>query len=133
MMDDCWIGKFRTVTVTGADRVWKPAEFPSAASRTPQPVTVVPSERLSGKSSVVLLGTSWPRGAVNGHMSFIDGVEISCCRTNQQPRQSRGHGGSNQECPSDLSSNCVEVEHRECVLKVVTARHDAHAGINEPS
>jgi hypothetical protein len=70
--------KFGAITIFSAERFGEPQQFTTTTTRTINPFTVMPTDRISGKCAVMLTRATRSTSSVECHMYFVDGVNPRC-------------------------------------------------------
>ena len=125
------IGKISPIAVPGADRLGKPAQLATTAGGPFDPLPVVPAERPAGERLVVFAGAGGAGRAVDGDVQLVARRQPGGEMAGQQPRQTRRHGGPDDQRRAGLFGDRIEVEQRPHVVGVPTRRHDVRTAFEQ--
>jgi hypothetical protein len=104
------VNEFGAVTVARTNGVRKPAEFTTATCRATQPITIVPTDRLTCKRAVMLLGAGRATRAVHRDVCFVNVVEAVGNESYDEAAQPWRSSGAYHQCLSTLPCNSVKVK-----------------------
>lgn len=125
------IGQFCPITISASDGLREPQEFATTPTGSRDPLTVVPTGSIVGQGPMVLTSTGRTTGSVHPHVNLVDHVDARCQLGNEQTRESRARGRTNDDRHVIGPGDSIELEQIAHVLDVIAGAHHVYTAFDQ--